>query len=113
MFTEAVSNNDFIYHKSFQYTILPLVNMSFSLPSHVTLPTSAERHNLAIAEIAVFAVIWLVQFCTRSLQQWHYWSSKRKRRNVARCVFRGVVNLMGVVAESKLRHIRKLREHAF
>jgi hypothetical protein len=74
--------------------------MSLSLPDHVTLPTSPGRHNLAIAEISAYGVIWLFQIAIRSGQEWRYWSSKRKSRHPVRCILRGFFNLIGVVAQS-------------
>ena len=78
--------------------------MSFSLPANVVLPTSPERHNIAVAEIVIFAALFSVQLGVRYAQIWHQ-AEGRRVRNALRCLLRAWLNFVLIFAQST--HSRK------
>src|ERR1700753_4042063 len=76
--------------------------MSLNLPDHIQLPTSEQRHNLPIAQIALYSIVYCVQFFIRARQEWMYWTSSRRSRNTARCLLRGSFNFVNIVCKCKL-----------
>jgi hypothetical protein len=68
-------------------------NMSFSLPDQIVLPTSPERHNLAIAEIVIFSIVLPIQLCVRFVQIRRR-RQRSGRKNVVVCLFRASLNFV-------------------
>lgn len=79
--------------------------MSFNLPDHVELPTSPARHNLAIAEIAIFGAILPFQFFIKLMQEWQHWGIHHKhRRHPIRCFFRAWFSILAILCQSKFSY---------
>jgi len=73
--------------------------MSFSLPANIVLPTSPERHHIAIAEIAIFAALLSVQLGVRHLQIRRH-ARARGDENPLRCFLKPWLNYVVVFALS-------------
>jgi hypothetical protein len=73
--------------------------MSFNLPDNVMLPTSPERHNIAIAEIVIFAAILPVQLVVRYIQIRSHAGAKGAK-NPLRCLLRAWLNFVIIFAQS-------------
>jgi hypothetical protein len=73
--------------------------MSFNLPNIIVLPASPERHNIAIAEIVIFAAILPVQLGVRYLQIWRR-AKPEGAKNPLRLFLRALLNFVVIFALS-------------
>ncbi|KKK16284.1 hypothetical protein ARAM_002544 [Aspergillus rambellii] len=62
---------------------------------------SAQKRNVAIAEITLFSLILIVQFFTRFIQERHYWHHKKRRSN-ARCFLYSWWGMIGILAQLRI-----------
>ena len=76
--------------------------MSFSLPDTIVLPSSPERHNLAIAEIVIFATLLPVQLGVRYIQIRSH-AETTGIKNPLRIFVRAWLNFVVVFAQSMSR----------
>jgi hypothetical protein len=73
--------------------------MSFNLPTNFELPASPERHNIALAEIAIFAALLPIQLGVRYLQIRRN-AKARGDGNPLRCFLRAWLNFVVIFALS-------------
>ncbi|KAJ5669100.1 hypothetical protein N7462_010170 [Penicillium macrosclerotiorum] len=62
---------------------------------------SAEKRNVAIAELVLFSTVQFVQFSLRYIQEWRYWHHK-KRKNPFRCAFYSWFSMIGLLSQIRI-----------
>ncbi|KAF7592233.1 hypothetical protein BBP40_000505 [Aspergillus hancockii] len=62
---------------------------------------SLEKRHIAIAEVAIFTLIQIVQCTTRLIQEWRYWHHE-KRKSRSRCLFYSWFGMIGLVAQFRI-----------
>ncbi|KAI9928159.1 hypothetical protein MW887_002192 [Aspergillus wentii] len=63
-------------------------------------PTNTQKH-IAIAEVTIFALIHVVQFISRFMQEWRYWHHDKAKRPL-RCVLYSWFGLIGLLAQLRI-----------
>ncbi|KAJ5500256.1 hypothetical protein N7453_009307 [Penicillium expansum] len=76
--------------------------MAFNLLSRSSdSPITTGKRNIAIAEIAIYSLIHIVQFSIRCMQEWRYWHHN-KNKNIGRCVFYSWWSMVGLLAQIRI-----------
>ncbi|KAJ5436002.1 hypothetical protein N7445_006887 [Penicillium cf. griseofulvum] len=76
--------------------------MAFNLLSRsLDSPISTWKRNVAIAEIAIYSLVLIIQFITRYIQEWRYWHHN-KNKGVGRCVFYSWWGMIGLLSQIRI-----------
>ncbi|KAF3387540.1 hypothetical protein F1880_000643 [Penicillium rolfsii] len=62
---------------------------------------SAGKRNVAIAEIVIFSLIFIIQLPIRYMQEWRYWHH-RKRQSSARCLLYSWFSMVGILSQIRI-----------
>lgn len=76
------------------------MNLLSRATENVSIPNGL--HNIAIAQVILFSIIYLVQLPVRYKQEWKYWHHT-KRQHPVRCALYSGWSMVALLAMSKLR----------